>query len=199
MKKNNRVLRIGLLALVLTLVTASLVSGTFAKYVTTVSGTGTVTVAKWQAKFQNVSGGAETVNSATFDLIGTLGDNGVNGNLLAPGTEGSFILKYDTSTTQVDHQVVIKLAPTGATDISDLEYLKFSTDNGATWVNISALNGTGYVVSQKYEADKPAVDVEKTIKWKWAYEGNDDSKDTIDGINGKTYKIIATFTATQLD
>ena len=49
-KKNNRVLRIGLLALVLTLVTASLVSGTFAKYVTTVNGTGTVQVAQWVAE-----------------------------------------------------------------------------------------------------------------------------------------------------
>ena len=69
--KKNRILKLGLLALTLTLVTASLVSGTFAKYITTASGTGAVSVAKWHA---TVSDGTSTVGigdtgSVNFDLF----------------------------------------------------------------------------------------------------------------------------------
>lgn len=45
--KKNLVFRLGLLALVLTLVTMPLVSGTYAKYVTQEVGTAQARVAKW--------------------------------------------------------------------------------------------------------------------------------------------------------
>ena len=115
MKKNNRVLRIGLLALVLTLVTASLVSGTFAKYVTTVSGTGTVQVAKWAVALKE----GETEQTADFDIdlrntavgIGDVDQTGLNEEAvrIAPGTSGSFSLTYDTIGTEVDHTMELVL------------------------------------------------------------------------------------------
>ncbi|NLN84291.1 MAG: hypothetical protein GX138_08105 [Firmicutes bacterium] len=45
--KKNFILRLGVLALVLTLITMPLVSGTYAKYVTQAEGTATARVAKW--------------------------------------------------------------------------------------------------------------------------------------------------------
>ena len=122
--KKNRVLRLGLLALVLTLVTASLVSGTLAKYVTTVNGTGAVTVAKWHAKV-----GADSTNTYTseFYLFSTIDDNtDVVSKKIAPGTKGSFALSFETTGTEVDHKVFVSLKQAEGSDFSELGYLTFT-------------------------------------------------------------------------
>ncbi|MDD4565910.1 MAG: hypothetical protein PHE79_10620, partial [Eubacteriales bacterium] len=67
--KKNWIARIGFLALVLTLVTASLVSGTFAKYTTAVSGKDTVRVAKFDVA---VGDGATTFTTGTAIDIFTM-------------------------------------------------------------------------------------------------------------------------------
>ncbi|MFA7462866.1 MAG: hypothetical protein WCY59_06975, partial [Anaerovoracaceae bacterium] len=53
------------LVLVLTLITTSLVAGTYAKYVTTVSGSDNVIVAKWRAV---INGTAATTTTAAIDF-----------------------------------------------------------------------------------------------------------------------------------
>lgn len=184
--KKNRILHLGLLVLVLALVTTSLVSGTLAKYVTSVDGTGTVTVAKWAVKL-----GDQEVNATedfVFDLFKTSwADPGVNGQLIAPGTSGSFDLTFDTSGTQVAHKVTIILskAETG-NDIGELDHFRFEG------------KPLGQEVYSK-EFQTGTADA-ATINWVWPYETtNGDTLDTADGIAGKSYTIKATFTVTQLD
>lgn len=212
--KKNKILRLGLLALALTLVTASLVSGTFAKYVTTVNGTGIVTVANWQVEVDGDGGtyeaGTETgvMQTASFSVLTTT-DTGVKGTaLVAPGTAGTFALKYKTVGTEVAHNVKITLVPDGATTttIKDLEYLLFSTDSGSTWKNIDEFDGTsGYLHSANYTATSPVDEtVTVNVQWKWPFDavtnaGQDDALDTADGIANKTYQLLATLVATQLD
>ena len=211
--KKNKILRLGLLALALTLVTASLVSGTFAKYVTTVNGTGTVTVANWQVEVNgdgdsSYEAGTETgaMQTATFSVL-TTADTGVNGtNLVALGTAGKFSLKYKSVGTEVAHNVKITLVPEGETDINELQYLLFSTDAGATWKNIEQFDGAqGYLHNANYTAASPAAaTVSVDVQWEWPFDAATnppqvDALDTADGIANKSYQLKATLVATQLD
>lgn len=120
--KKNRVLRLGLLALALTLVTASLVSGTFAKYATTHTGTETVSVAKWNASLTTTDGAnpAAYENTVTFDLFDNNSDDGIaDKDLIAPGSSGSYSFTYDTAGTQVDHSISVTLKQIAGTNLKD--------------------------------------------------------------------------------
>lgn len=189
--KKKWTIKLGILVLVLTLVTASLATGTFAKYLTTQTGTDTVTVAAWVAKFgDDTAGTAETFDVDLFETIDPV-DSGVQPSLLAPGTQGSFDVAYDTSGTQVARNVTITI-DTAA--LANLTQLKFYSDalcseeipNGNIIMNTdfgpAAEDGTGT----------------KTVYWKWAFDG-DDVADTADGIDASSFAITITFTATQLD
>ena len=59
--KKNRMMRLASILLVATLMSTCTISGTFAKYVTTASGSDTARVAKW--------GVTVTANGALFDHV----------------------------------------------------------------------------------------------------------------------------------
>lgn len=195
MKKGNRIFYLGLLTLVLALVTTSLVSGTFAKYVTTASGTGTVTVAKWAVTING-----ETVSTTspefTFDLGSTTGTDVVASDKVAPGSQGSFALKCDTDGTQVAHSVSVTLNKGDGNDIAELEFFEFNTasDFGT---------GTKYTLGTpisvaSYDASS-GTETTTNIYWRWPFNNGDDNADTIDGIAAKSYPMTAVFTVTQLE
>jgi len=194
--KNNTLLKLAVALLVLTLITTTLVSGTYAKYVTTATATGSVTVSKWQADFRTIgtTSGVYT-DTVAFDLFGTLGDTGVEGNLLAPGTAGSFTLTYDTDASQVARNVTITLDASSV--LSTLPYLKFYSDSGRT----TAIPQTAGVYTLINEDLGPTADDTGTVTvyWAWPFDNSDDAGDTADGIAAATYSLTATFTATQLD
>ena len=123
-------LKLSVLVMVLTLVTLPLVSGTYAKYATSVTASDSVAVATWNAKFD---GDATTVGyETTFDLFQTWtlgGDSGVEGDLLAPGTTGGFAVNYHTSGTEVARNVAVTM---NTSSLAGLEYLKFYTDAACT-------------------------------------------------------------------
>lgn len=196
--KKNRVLKFAALVLVLTLVTSSLVSGTYAKYTTSVTGTDTVTVAKWVANFDETGAASGDFD---FDFFETFGDTGVDGDLLAPGTSGSFDLVYDTTGTQVARKIDVSL---DASKLEALDYLKFYWVDGDDKTEIAGENA---VYSKTIAADA-TPDKSKgtiTVYWEWPFENTpvgiaNDAADTIDG---KTpivdAKIKVNFTATQLN
>jgi hypothetical protein len=98
--KKNWILRLGVLAMVLTLVTMPMVSSTYAKYVTSATGTDTARVAKWGVTvtanptgafgdaYEAVADGNEAVDYATAGV--TVKSTADNTDVLAPGTQGSF-------------------------------------------------------------------------------------------------------------
>lgn len=211
--KKNRILKIGLLALALTLVTASLVSGTFAKYVTTVTGTGTVQVAKWKVQVgPNATYGMGTETDVkTFDLLNTVLNNtdvaDTPTNLIAPGTNGSFSLAYNTVGSQVDHSVTITLKNTSTNKISDLANLTFTYTDGAgtpqtkTAEQMAAADGVVIFAKDLDDAGEAKV---VTINWTWPIgpadlTAQDNIDDTADGEDAKSFEFTATFDAVQLD
>jgi len=102
--KKNLAARLGVLALVLTLVTSSLVSGTYSKYVSTSTGSDTARVAKFDF---NLNDGTSTAlqtatTNGSYKILTMAADTGVYTNssgkngvgadgkkLVAPGTTGS--------------------------------------------------------------------------------------------------------------
>ena len=101
--KNKNIGRLGVVALVLTLVSMTLMGGTLAKYTTEVTGTGTATVAKWSFK------ASDAENSSTFSV--SLKDTTLNSKVaddkIAPGTDGSFNIVIDAtgSETALDYKI----------------------------------------------------------------------------------------------
>jgi|LSQX01.2.fsa_nt_gb beta-mannanase len=203
--KKNRILKIGLLALALTLVTASLVSGTFAKYITTASGTGTVNVAKWYATVSDGTNKAGTGETGTvnFDLFNTIYNaTDVVADRVAPGTNGSFSLTYNTTDTEVDHQVTITLEKKSGTIPTNMTFeivagsgltatpatLDFNTTPKATFT-------TGKILAAATTGKTGTL----TINWEWPFESGTDSVDTGEGFTASELKFDASFEAVQLD
>lgn len=196
MKKKNRVLRIGLLALVLTLVTASLVSGTFAKYVTTVNGTGTVTVAKWNVAVNNDASTESNDYESSFNILNTATTN-VTAGKVAPGTNGSFNLQYNTNGSEVAHKVKINL--TAISLASDLPQLVLYKDSAFKTPIALSNTGTDIVSTDTIAEGGTTSPVTVTVYWRWEFENEVDLEDTTDGIAAEDYDVTATFTVTQVD
>ena len=168
MQKDNRIVLVAILVLLLTMVGLILVSGTYAKYVSSVTASDTATVAKWAF---TVSGKDIHSKDITFDIFSTLDDaNNVStgdGSIIAPGTSGSF--KVDlTNSSQVnaEYKVVYKIS-------NDQNIpLEFSTDKQTWNSSIAVLNHdfSPIEMNQTLSTD--------TIYWRWAFTGDDttDSK-----------------------
>ncbi len=200
--KTNRLTTLAVIALVLTLVTTSLVAGTYAKYVTVIDAEDTVTVANWQVTLTgDDAAGTETADyETTFDLFSTFTDGGIDGDLLAPGSTGIFTVVYNSELTEVDHNITLTMeSATGAANpLSELNYLTFSIDGGVT--DIAQVAGVYTLKSTDYEATAGADDVSVTVTWEWPFSAGavQDTADTLDGIAAKSYEVALKLTATQL-
>ena len=197
--KNNWAARLVVLVAVMTLITASLVSGTFAKYTTEVSGTDNVIVAKWKADFEGV--GTTTAGAVTLDLFDTTAADGVTAGTIAPGTSGSFSADYDTSGSQVSRRVNIIM---GASNLDSLQYLNFyiGTDNSGTLITPAAITaGTATLLNETFAAGDAGSGT-VNLYWEWPFESDEaqDIADTANGINAITNgEVTITFSAVQLD
>lgn len=214
--KKNRMMRLAAVLLVLVLLTTSVISGTFAKYTSTVSGADTATVAKWsftQKKADNdtaeliVANKTETI---TFDLFATINDS-TDGNdetevandKIAPGTMGSFKLEIQ-NTSEVDAVYTLVLTEKQENNNTTVIPIQYSYD-GYTWKdNIADLKLENQAIDM-------TTSLEKTVFWRWAFDVTDtthhtsqsDVNDTTLGIlaqsTAPTVTITATITFTQVD
>lgn len=203
--KKNLVFRLGLLALVLTLVTMPLVSGTYAKYVTSETGTAQARVAKWgvTVEVDDTKVFGEEYDEGKYNIHEDASQAAVsvksnsNDFVLAPGTEGSMTFKI-SGTPEVSYEVSFTdtEANPGANFIvfsDDWDYnpqntgtpylpVKFSlTDNNG---ETSELNKTADEMNDilaDLDEDAIVLDQEYTLTWRWAFEGQDDAGDTYYG------------------
>ena len=182
--KKNRMMRVAVMLLALTLMTSCFVGGTFAKYVSTASGSDTATVADWNIQFKANDGAGQQLqytNAVTVDLFATIKDsNGSDnetdissGRLIAPGTSGSFKFSIEND-SEVTARYKIDYTVTESVDIP----IEFSVDHGTNWVNNLA-----DVDWQELAIGSGAVEV--TIQWRWAFgDGSTDEADTTLGLAG---------------
>ena len=111
--KKNRTLRAAVLMLALVLITSCFVGGTFAKYVTSGSGTDSARVAKFGVTV-TASGDLFAKEYATDDqtVVGTIAKSVISTDkVVAPGTEsnGDFVAATVTGTPEVAVRVSYKL------------------------------------------------------------------------------------------
>ena len=229
--KKNVMMRVASIMLVLVLLTSSVISGTFAKYVTDKTGSDNARVAKFgveitaaEEMFSDSYKDAKTAYTANEQLGTITVQADTEGtNVVAPGTNGSVVGFAVTGTPEVDVQVTydatLELA---GWEIDSVEYCPIEITVGTETFKVG-VNGVADVADliTKVEAaiegkaavyhtntDLSAVNDDVVVSWAWAYEGNDDVKDTAlgdqaadtgDGIDAATIKLTVKTTITQIN
>ena len=201
--KKNRMMRLASVLLVLTLLTTSVISGTFAKYTSTVTGSATATVAKWSFEVNDTEIATTTPATVTFNLFDTstnfdeAGNDVVNGKI-APGTKGSFNFKVE-NTSEVSAKYTITFGATFPTGI-DGNRFKFYSDAAMT-NEISVVDGK-YAAANGVEIEVGDTEADTvTVYWQWTFGDNvDDSAIGIAARNGTTVVTVTpTIVVAQVD
>lgn len=164
-KKNTNLSKTVGLLLVLTLLALIAISGTYAKYTTSVSGNATAVIAKWDIKFTNDT--KTIANNFDIDLAKTMTSSDKTNTFIQPGSQGSFKVKV-TNDSDVPAMVVATVSDNSNTIFQNGQFtLTVEGNTAAEGVEI-APNGSKEV----------------TITWKWNYEATAD-KDTVDAADTK--------------
>ena len=213
MRKHNKTLKAVAFVLLVTLIALILVSSTYAKYTTELTGTDTAIVA-------NFSVGGDTVESfALFDTINeadtTSDESDVADDRIAPGTGGSFEITVENS-SEVTVEYSLTISETSNASGVPIEYsidgTNYYTASDFTGINAatdttdstSTIKGTLDIGSTETTSDSI------TVYWRWAYEGSSstnystsqtDDTDTALGTSDTAPEVTVTATAvfTQVD
>lgn len=165
--KKNKIFALGLIVTFVAFISLSLVSSTWAKYTSSVSGTSTATVAKWS--FDGVDLSTNTIDFNLFNTILDTNDEAetdVKAGLIAPGTKGSARFTFK-NTGEVNAKAIVKLELTNTSNIPLTftlgEETLFADGNSyQKEIPLSMKNDTGTTWA---------------LNWAWAF-GGDDTTDT---------------------
>lgn len=220
-RRSSMMIRLVAVLAVVMMFTMCFVGGTFAKYVTSGSGSDSATVAKWGV---TVTGTANMFEKeyAKDDVSFTLAANTVvsTGDVVAPGTSGSMAKFTITGTPEV--AVNVKFAGTLKlgdkwVDSESAYYCPIEITVGDTTFKgkdyssadlfETAVNDKIATFTKNYEANTDLSTIgadAPAISWKWAFEGNDNVKDTYLGnqaaaSNAANISLSVTVTVTQID
>lgn len=196
--EKNKTMKMILITLLIAMIALVLVSGTYAKYTSSASGSDTARVAKWSFTV----GGTDIVaeNTFTFDLFKTIKDTDgktetdvVSANadkVIAPGTSGSFDLVLENkSETSAKYGITYTVTNTASIPV------QFSV-NGKDWTDNLA-NVVESDTDTKLDANNGTKTI--TIQWKWAYDGNDTTDVNLGKVGTAKLIVQADVTATQID
>ena len=180
--KKNVMMRVASALLVAVLMTTCAISGTFAKYTTTQTGSDSAHVAKWGVTVEVTGTSAFLNNYESGDVVSSVTEEKV----VAPGTDGTLATAEISGTPEV--RVNVKREATleltgwtvdgdfycpivitvGSSIVSGLDY-----DNAADFIDaVEAFLD----YDQDIEANQD-LEYEVVVTWKWAFNG-DDAKDT---------------------
>ena len=193
--KKNRMMRVASALLVAVLLTTCVISGTFAKYVTTEGGSDFARVAKWGVTVEAESFDMFTTDYKTDDTTATFtGDYSVSSegtanrdDVMAPGTKGTFADFAITGTPEVAVEVAVKatvsvsgnwlvdgdfycpiVITVGTEAISGLDY--DSADAFAAAINDKLEDKTAQYAPNK-DLSTIGDDTNLNLAWAWAFEG----------------------------
>lgn len=197
--KKNKIFTLGLVITFVFVVSLTLVSGTFAKYTSTVTGNDSASVAKWAFQYGTSEGTLSDVDLSStktiaFNLFDTILDtNGdtetdVAANKIAPGTKGSFQFVVK-NVSEVNATFDLTLELTGAQ--VPFQYT-IQVDEGA------ASSASTTLPMLNNQAINMNASTTITITWEWPFEGNDETDTTL-GIEASTVTIKATIVFVQVD
>ena len=209
----NKMMRLASCLLVAVLLTSSIVSGTFAKYVTSATSTDTARVARWG--FDATTIDIEDLFAATYNNVAS--NNG--DDVIAPGTSGSSTIWFTTESgaaPEVAYEFKVSATTTaedGNTILSNknIQWAFYKEDTttptyGTFEEMITAINAMS--VDKVQAKTLPELSGKYVIAWQWIF-ATDTEHDVIDtdmgnagsGLLTELEKIdlTITITATQLD
>lgn len=211
--KKNKVLRLASVLMMACLLTTCVISGTFAKYVSTKSAQDQARVAYW---------GFKEATLEIKDLFANAYDDSVGStvDVIAPGTTGSTTIQYEykanesgITAPEVAYKFEVSTAGSSCAD-------KIKDNDNITWALVAGNNApeaesdewgkwdalltkiAGLSVERVKAGNLPALSSGPyTIAWKWDFEkdaaGNTEDTDMSDSLAEVVLKI--TVTATQID
>ena len=221
--KKNVMMRVASVLLICVLLTSSVISGTFAKYVTVGSGSDSARVAKWGVTI--TAQGDAFAKEYASETDGYTANTVISeAKVVAPGTKGSLSEMNVQGTPEVAVRVTyaaeLTLAGWQLADstvycpiVFIVEGTKYSMEGfgGAyTYTDldefIEAVEGAIAACSKDYPANQAITmgSDAPSISWEWAYESGHDSEDTYLGNqasigNAPTITLAITTTATQIN
>lgn len=194
-RRSSMMVRLVAVLAVTMMFTMCFVGGTFAKYTSSATGTNSTTVAKWDIRVNGAN--ITTSDTFNFDLFNTVNDTKDgntewdmipnNGDIIAPGTRGSFdiVIKNDS---EVNAKYAINYTVTNNDNIP----VEFST-NGTAWTtNINDLDVADVAIGL-------GTDTTVTVQWRWVFDGNDTTDTSLGSAATATLTVKAKVTATQVD
>ena len=177
MKKENKISMKTLIVLLLLIVMLTLVavSGTYAKYTTSLTGKAQAVVAHWE--FTAKKGEQVLEDTFTIDLGETItNDSGVGSDekRIQPGSKGEIVITVDNSKSDVDAKLDLTVNAKSDSIFSTKQFVLSSAD--------IKVDGAAIGEDNVIKAKKTAT---VTIPWEWKYdvETTTDSDDTEDGKN----------------
>lgn len=185
--KNNKTVKFMVLVLFVTILAIILVSGTYAKYTTSATGTDTATVAKWSIKLGDEDIAKSTTKTFTIDLFSTITNTDsseeknvkiTDGSLIAPGTMGSFTLASLKNESEVNAKYSVTYTLTNESGVP-LEFTTNKDDENSWKSDFTAIN----VSNEDLAMDATATT--DTVYWRWAFT-KDTARDTSDTALGTT-------------
>lgn len=185
--KNNKTVKFMALVLFVTILAIILVSGTYAKYTTSATGSDTATIAKWSIKLGNEDIAKSTEKTFTIDLFSTITNTDgseeknvkkTDGTLIAPGTMGSFTLASLKNESEVNAKYSVTYTLSNESGVP-LEFTTNKDDESSWKSDFTAVN----VSNEALATDATATTA--TVYWRWAFT-KDTARDTSDTTLGTT-------------
>lgn len=185
--KNNRIVKFMVLVLFVTILAIILVSGTYAKYTTSATGSDTATVAKWSIKLGDEDIAKSTEKTFAIDLFSTITNTDgseeknvkkTDGSLIAPGTMGSFTLLSLKNESEVNAKYSVTYTLSNESGVP-LEFTTNKDDEDSWKSDFTAIN----VSNEALAMDATATTA--TVYWRWAFT-KDTARDTSDTTLGTT-------------
>lgn len=219
--KKNKVLRLASVLMMACLLTTCVISGTFAKYVSTTSAQDKARVAYWGFKgatleindlfanaYDNTDGKA-TVKSTQIDP-----DTNEKVDVIAPGTEGSVTIQYkyakngDIEAPEVAYK--FEVSTVGSECVTVIQenknitwafYKKDETPTWGTWIQLCDAIDNNLDEEVQAGALPELSKNEYTIAWKWDFSTGVDGDTTDTAMSDSLAEVVLkiTVTATQID
>lgn len=221
--KKNRMMRLASILLVCVLLTTSVISGTFAKYISDAEAEDTARVAKWEIIYTNetddsegvdITGTSETIYVNLFNTVNEADTSTAETNvktdsttaIVAPGTGGSFTMKVENKS-----EVTAKYSVVLSEEENDGLFIQYSLDKKAWADDIAELNDNeDYLKEVELAMENGFKEI--TVYWRWVFDKDvdktghadqDNEADTALGASvqdGNKYVTVkATLTVTQVD
>lgn len=177
--KKNITMYLSIVLLLLVGVSIRYVAGTYAKYTSTINGSGTISVAKWAFTTDNSSTAINLNLSPAADPTSL-----VNGKI-APGTSGSFNLVLSNATSEVGVEFTVTF--TGVTGKPQNLVLTY----GGNSFNPSTGSITGTI------AQGETITLPIGFSWPYYTDATEDGEDTNDGITAADMVLTAQIVGSQ--